>query len=64
MPFHFPTIQVCMTDLIKSPQCTDMYSKEKFLKVIFLPCVLMYQKRQISLTVGYKTVRPKTGHWE
>ena len=26
--------------------------------------VLMHQKRQISLPVGYKTARPKTGHWE
>ena len=26
--------------------------------------VLMYQKRQISLPVGYKTARPKTGDWE
>ena len=39
---------------IKSPQCTDMYSKDKFSIAIFLPCVLMYQKRQISLLVGYK----------
>ena len=31
---------------------------------IFLPRVLMNQKRQISLPVGYKTARPKTGHWE
>ena len=31
-----------------------MYSKEKFSIAIFLPCVLMYQKRQISLPVGYK----------
>ena len=47
----------------KSPRCTDMYSKEKFSIAIFLPRVLMYQKRQISLSVGYKTARPKTGHW-
>ena len=39
---------------IKSPQCTDMYSKEKFLIAIFLTRVLMYQKRQISLPVGSK----------
>ena len=31
-----------------------MYSKEKFSIAIFLPHVLMYQKRQISLPVGYK----------
>ena len=30
---------------------------------IFLPRVLMYQKSQISLPVGYKTARPKTGDW-
>ena len=24
----------------------------------------MYQKRQISLPVGYKTAKPKTGDWE
>ena len=29
-----------------------------------LPRVLMYQKRQISLPVGYKTATPKTGDWE
>ena len=31
---------------------------------IFLLRVLMYQKCQISLPVGYKTARPKTGDWE
>ena len=31
---------------------------------IFLSRVLMYQKHQISLPVGYKTARPKTGDWE
>ena len=41
----------------------DMYSKEKFPIAIFLPRVLMYQKRQISLPVGYKTARSKTGTW-
>ena len=44
---------------INSPQCTDMCSKEKFSLAIFL-----YQKHQISLPVGYKTARSKTGHWE
>ena len=44
---------------IKSPQCTDKYSKKNFSIAIFLPCVLMYQKREISLPVRYKTVRPK-----
>ena len=64
-------IKVYMADFlkficsIKSPQCTDMYSKEKLILIaIFLPLVLMYQKRQISLPVGYKTARPKTGDWE
>ena len=56
-------VKVYMTDFficfIKSPQCTDMYKKEKFSIAIFLPRVLTYQKRQISLPVGYKTVRPK-----
>ena len=41
-----------------------MYSKEKFSIAIFLPLVLMYQKRHISLPVGYKTARPKTGDWK
>ena len=31
---------------------------------IFLPRVLMYRTSQISLPVGYKTTRPKTGDWE
>ena len=44
---------------IKSPQCND---KQKIYSMaIFLPCVLMNQKREISLPVGYKTARPKTG---
>ena len=34
------------------------------LKWVFLAGVLMYQKHQISLPVGYKTARPKTGEWE
>ena len=49
---------------IKSPQCTDKYSKKVFSISIFLSRVLMYQKHQISLPVGYKTARPKTGNWE
>ena len=61
-------MKVYMTDFffcsLKSPQCTDMYSKEKFSIEILLSSVLMYQKRQISLPVGYKTARPKTGDWE
>ena len=31
---------------------------------IFLPRVLICQKRHISLPVGYKTPTPKTGDWE
>ena len=58
-------IKVYMTGFfiysIKSPQCTSMYSKEKISIAIFLPRVLVYQKREISLPVGYKTARPKTG---
>ena len=62
-------LKVYMTDFfficsIKSPQCTDKYSKKDFSLAIFLPRVLMCQKRQISLPVGYKTARPKTGDWE
>ena len=44
--------------------CTDKYSKKVFSIAIFLSRVLMHQKHQISLPVGYKTARPKTGDWE
>ena len=47
---------------VKSTQSTDKYRKKFFSITIFL--VLMYQKRQISLLVGYKTARPKIGDWE
>ena len=62
-------LKVYMTDLFlfarsNLPQCTDKYSKKVFSIAIFLSRVLMYQKHQISLPVGYKTARPKTGHWE
>ena len=61
-------IKVYMTDFficsIKSPQCADKCSKNIFSVAIFLPRVLMCQKRQISLPVGYKTATPKTGDWE
>ena len=61
-------LKVYMTDFficsIKSPQCADKCSKKVFSIAIFLSRVLMYQKHQISLPVGYKTVRPKTGDWE
>ena len=47
-----------MTDFficsIKSPQCTDKCSKKNFSIAIFLPRVLMCQKRQISLLVEVK----------
>ena len=46
---------------IKSPQCANKFF---FSIAIFLPRVLMCQKRQISLPVGYKTAAPKTGDWE
>ena len=39
-----------------------MYSKENFSIAIFLPRVLMYQKRQISLLVGCKTTTQDTGN--
>ena len=35
--------------LIKSPQYTDKNSKRNILIAMFLPCVLMNHKRQISL---------------
>ena len=44
---------------IKSPQSADKCSKKKLSIAIFLPRVLMCQKRQISLPVGYKTATPK-----
>ena len=64
-----PSFKVYMTDFffiwsIKSPQCADKCSKKTFSIAIFLPRVMMCQKRQISLPVGYKTARPKTGDWE
>ena len=49
---------------IKSSQCTDKYSKKVFSIAIFLSRVLLYQKHQISLLVGCKTARSKTGDWE
>ena len=55
--------KVYMTDFfficsIKFPQCTEKNSKTNFSIAIFFASVLMYQKRQISLPVGYKTARP------
>ena len=56
-------LKVYMTDFficsIKSPQCTDKNNKTNISIAIFLPNVLMCQKRQISLPVGYKTARQK-----
>ena len=49
---------------IKSPQCADKCSKKIFSIAIFLLRVLMCQKRQISLPVGYKTATTKTRDWE
>ena len=48
---------------IKSPQCADKLVNF-FFDSDFLPRVLMCQKHQISLPVGYKTARPKTRDWE
>ena len=61
---NIPThVKVYMTDFfncsIKSPQCTDKNIKKKLSIAIFLPRVLTYQKRKISLPGGYKTARPK-----
>ena len=69
MCMFIDNFKVYMTDFfficsIKSLQCADKCSKTKFSIAIFLPPVLMCQKRQISLPVGYKTATPKTGDWE
>ena len=60
--FHLKCIwQIFFICSIKSPQCADKCRKKVFSIAIFLSRVLMYQKHQISLPVGY---RPKTGDWE
>ena len=46
--------------LIKSPQCTDKYSKKIYDSDFPSQCFDV-PKRQISLPVGYKTARPKQG---
>ena len=60
----FVTVYIFFICSIKFPQCTDKNNKTNFSIAIFLASVLMYQKRQISLPVEYKTARPKTGDWE
>ena len=44
--------------------CTCSLDSKKNSIAIFPPCVLMYQKREISLPVGYKTAQPETEDWE
>ena len=56
---NISSFKVYMTDFfficsIKSPQCAAKCSKKNFSIANFLPRVLMYQKHQISLPVGYK----------
>ena len=41
------------------PNVLISIAKKKIKIVIFLPRVLLYQKRQISLPAGYKKARPK-----
>ena len=58
-----------MTDLflfarLNLPNVLVSVAKKKISMPIFLPRVLMCQKRQISLPVGYKTATPKIGDWE
>ena len=62
-------LKVYMTDFfficsIKYPNVLISVTKKFFSIAIFLSRVLMYQKHQISLPVGYKTARQKTGGWE
>ena len=58
-----------MTDLflfarLNLPNVLISVAKFFFSIAIFLPHVLMRQKRQISLPLGYKTATPKIGDWE
>ena len=48
---------------IKSPQCTDKYSKFLFDSDFPSPCFDV-PKASNSLPVGYKTTRPRPGDWE
>ena len=62
-------LKVYMTDFLlfarlNLPNVLISVAKFFFSITIFLPRVLMCQKRQISLPVGYKTTTPKTGDWE
>ena len=69
--FTFPTnLKVYMTDFFLFPRSnlsnvlTSIAKKVFFSIAIFLSRVLMHQKHQISLPVGYKIARRKTGDWE
>lgn len=37
---------------------------KQYLIAMFRPPVLMFQRREISLPVGYKRAKPITGDWE
>ena len=61
--------KVYMTDFflfarLNLPNVLISVAKKFFSIAIFLSRVLMYQRHQILLPVGYKTARPKTGDWE
>ena len=63
------SLKVFMTDFflfarLNLPNVLISVAKKKFSIAILLPLVLMCQKRQMSLPVGYKTATPKTGDWE
>ena len=66
--FSQDSLQVYMTDFflfarLNLPNVLISVAKN-FSIAIFLPRVLMCQKHQISLPVGYKTATPKTGDWK
>ena len=46
------------------PNVLISVAKQFFSIAIFFSRVLMYQKNEISLPVGYKTATTKTGDWE
>ena len=67
-PLYTNTLKVYMTEFflfarLNLPNVLISVAK-KILITIFLPRVLMCQKRQISLPVGYKTATPKAGDWK